>query len=530
MINRPTYLVAVSGQSIYMGYSPTNLTLCTGGNGVLANTPRMTMFDAPGSPNDSSPAKYHRHMLFADGSSYYKLDCHTGSVSAWTSFIGTDAVSGEAITGLMPFSTDREDTIASQSGGQPRVSGNVTAQYPNGSKVALQGTTADAFYTVTGTSFSGGNTTFTLTPNPGLAAGGGTIARVTSKGRIGGLWRRRAVITGLDGDPNQWFMSASGDFRNWDYAPPTPSATMAVAGAIDDVVTAFVPFNDDVAAFFGQNSVWVIRGDPADGGQIDNVSRAIGCSGPDAWTFDTDGNLYFFGNDGLYKMTPQGVILPRISAGKYDTTFAKIDRTVNRILLQWDKKRSYLYIFVVKDAADAVNEPSYIFDARAEAFWPIKLPDGNGPTAVCYFEAEAANDRGVLLGGRDGYVRGFRDGRTNDRSTNGDVAIDSYIRMGPFALADGQDFRVDDFHFKLAGGSGPVQLQVYSGNTPEQAAKSREIRAATTLRLDRARLASRKIAAQSLVFALAQNTLHVTWGYEGGFANVKPSGKTRRVR
>jgi hypothetical protein len=529
MVNRPTFLVAVSGRSIYMGYSPLNMTLTTDGSDVLTDTPRMTMFDMAGSPNDPAPAKYHRHMLFADGAHYLKLDCHTGAVTAWDAFIGTDAVTGEAITGLMPFSTDREDTITGQSGGEPQVAGDVTAEYPDGTEVALQGTTADAFYTVTGTSFGGGNTTFDLTPDPGLVAGGGTIARVTSKGRIGGLWRRRAVITGLDGDPNQWFMSAAGDFRNWDYAPPTSSATMAVAGAIDDVVTAFVPFNDDVAAFFGQNSAWVVRGDPADGGQIDNVSRAIGCSGPDAWTFDTDGNLYFFGNDGLYKMTPQGVILPRISAGKYDTTFAKIDRTVNRILLQWDKKRSYLYIFVVKDAADTVNEPSYIFDARTEAFWPIKLPDNSGPTAVCYFEAEAANDRGVLLGGRDGYVRGFRDRRMNDRDTATDIAVDSWIDMGPYSLADGRDFRLDEAYMTLAVGSGPVQLQVYAGNTPEQAIKSAVVRRASTLMTTTVRMSDLKIAAQSIILTLSQNALDVTWGYEGGFGYVKASGKTRRA-
>ena len=529
MINRPTFLVAAAGQSVYLGYSPVNMTLATDGEDVLTDTPRMTMFDMPGSPNDSAPAKYHRHMLIADGDHYLKLDCHTGTVSEWTAFNGTDAVTDEAIAGILPFSTDREDTITGQSSGEPQVAGDVTAEFPNDTQVALQGTSADGFYTVVGTSFSSGTTTFDLMPNPGLAAGGGTIARVTSKARIGGAWRERAFLSGLDGDPCQYFLSAQNDFRNWDYAPPTPSATMAVAGAIDDVVTAFAPFSDDLAAVFGRNTTWLLRGDPADGGERDNVSRSIGCFGPDAWTFDTDGNLFFFGNDGLYKMTPQGVLLPRVSAGKYDTTFSQIDRTINRVILQWDKKRAYLYIFIIRDTAETENPDSYIFDSRTEAFWPIKLPDESGPTAVCHFESEAANDRGVLMGGRDGYVRSFRDRRMNDRDTAADVAVDNWIDMGPFSLADGQNFRLDSIYMTLADGSGPVNLEVYIGNTPEQAVKSDTVRAAVSLRTNTVRLSNRKIAAQSIVFTLQQNAMDVTWGYEGGFGTVKPSGKTRKA-
>lgn len=539
--NRPTYLVAVSNGSIYMGYSPNNMTLCTNGEGVLEDTPWMDMQDGPPSPNDEGQQRFHRHMYFADGVRYLKLDAHTGEVYPWTAFNGEDAITNNQVRGFLPFSADVVVQIESLSGGQPVVVGDVTGEVEPGDEIVLQNTQGqDGSYTLSSAILDGGNTLLTLNPNPNLEEAAGVASRVTGRGRIVTLYRNRMVIAGLRDDPNNWFMSAVGDPRNWDYFPAVESVTQAVAGGtgeagtLGDSITALVPFSDDMMLIGCLNSLWVMQGDPAAGGQIINLSQQVGCVGPDAWAFDPSNNLYLFGSNGLYRISPS-LEMERLSAGVLDKTFAEVDLTANRVILQFDRDRDYLFIFITKDEVGAANELSYIFDSRVQAFWPIKLPDENGPTSVHYFASPASNDRGLLMGGRDGFIRGFRDNRPNDNDgvENGeglDVPINSYVDMGPFALQGGLNYKTGDMHFVLGGFSGPVELEVYAGDTPEQAARATTPRASSQLRLSRARFIRKRVSGQSLRFRLSQNLLNYIWSYEGGHVNLTPAGRTRGVR
>ena len=153
----------------------------------------------------------------------------------------------------------------------------------------------------------------------GAAVTAGTIPQgsvdATKACRIMALYRGRIVMSGLQEDPQNWFMSKSGDPLDWDYAPAVTSAVQAVAGnnsnagELGEVVTALAPYLDDVMIMGGANSLWIMRGDPAAGGAIDNISRQIGIVGPDAWTWDTKGNFYFFGHNGLYRL-PNGTTVP----------------------------------------------------------------------------------------------------------------------------------------------------------------------------------------------------------------------------
>lgn len=345
---RPSYIVAVSDGDIYMGYDPVQLTLAENGANALEDTPDMGMQDGPGSPNDAGDTAIHRHMYFCDGTNYKRLDAHTGEVSNWEAFNGTDAVTGDEIAGELP--KDADDNVAT----------------------------------------------------------------------IMALYRGRIVLSGVLNDPHNWFMSAVEDPRNWDYSPPTITETMAVAGnaspigRVADAVTALAPFSDDLLIIGGDKSIWLMRGDPAAGGTIDNISQKIGIVGKDAWAFDPSNNFYFFGNDGLYRAAPTGEGMERVSAGKLDRTFAEVDRREHRVLLEWDRERKGLYIFITGDDPEAEHALSYWYDQRTDAFWPIRLPHSNGPTSVMTWDSDLANDRAVLLGGRDGFIRGFRNFRPND--------------------------------------------------------------------------------------------------------------------
>src|SRR5690606_29851668 len=125
-------------------------------------------------------------------------------------------------------------------------------------------------------------------------------------------YRGRIVMAGLKEEPHNWFMSKAGDPFNWDYSPPSPSPLQAVAGnnsnvgEVGDLISAIAPFQDDVMFMAGITSLWIMRGDPMLGGSIDNISRKVGIVGPDAWTTDAEGNMYFMAQTGLYRIAYGG--------------------------------------------------------------------------------------------------------------------------------------------------------------------------------------------------------------------------------
>jgi hypothetical protein len=364
---------------------------------------------------------------------------------------------------------------------------------------------------------------------------------------IAATYRDRIVLAGVEKDPHNWFMSAVGDPRNWDYAPPTINATMAVAGSstdagrVADAVTALIAFGDDLLLFGCDKSLWMLRGDPADGGAIDALSRQVGVVGPDAWTWDPAGTLYFFGNDGLYRLVLGGAP-ERLSAGRIDRAFSQIDRVEHRILLTWDRQRKGLYIFVVSDDPERDAATSFWWDARTDSFWPFQLPAGNGPTSVAIWDSDAVQDREVLIGGRDGFIRKFQDRRPDDNNgaTESEVgegfdepvdqAIQSHVEMGPISTEISRDLRLHDLNFTMSGTSFPVALSVRSGPTPEDAFRSDIVRFSKTLRRGANRVVRQRAGDNSVMVRLDQSALHTVWSIERADLVLRPAGRRRGGR
>lgn len=465
-MSRPTYLVAVADGNIYIGYSPTQLTIATNGTNALVDTPFMGMQDAAGSPNDTGDAKFHRHMYFADGTNYKKLDAHTGVVSDWTAFNGVDAVSGDTIAGALPTDSD--------------------------------------------------NNTATI-----LA-----------------LYRNRMVFSGLAEQPHTWFMSAQGDVRNMDFSPPTPSERQAVAGTnaffgeLGDRVTALIPVSDDLMLFGGDRTLWRLTGDPAAGGVIDNVSQQIGVVGPDAWATDPQGNVYFVGHNGLYRVAGVGGDVVNISENRLDRFFKQVDLTTHRFVLAWDRMRDGLYIFLHVIANNA-PVTSLFWDRRADAFWPIVLPESNGPISATIFDTDAVEDRILLLGGRDGFIRAFEDLRPNDN--NGadedgfsiEAAIESEVALTPLRGSVHDEIVASEFRLSMSDDSSPITLLVRTGATVE-AALGAGSRVSRQLFPGKNVPAVAPIRGRAIVPVLYDNTLNTRWAYEDGGVVVRHAGRGRR--
>ena len=286
--------------------------------------------------------------------------------------------------------------------------------------------------------------------------------------RYGTLYRGRIVLWGLYEEPQNWFMSRAGDPLDWDYAPATTDAVMAVAGnnsdagELGDVLIACAPYSDDLMLMGGDHTLWIMRGDPAAGGVIDSISYQTGIASPGAYAWDPEGVIYFVGAGQLWRMAAGNAQPESISQRRLDKTFQEIDLAVYRVELTWDRQRQGLHIFLIPNAEPAATEaPTHIYwDRRTDSFWKDEYPETMGPTAVHTFDADDPNDRALLLGGWDSYIRYVDDGQKSDDGT----AIGSYVYYTPIMpwgpLVEG---RMIELKATLSIDSDPVQIFVSGG-------------------------------------------------------------------
>jgi hypothetical protein len=328
------------------------------------------------------------------------------------------------------------------------------------------------------------------------------------------LYRGRIVLSGIADDPQNWFMSAAKNITNtgpldWDYGE-TVSAVMpvagnnSVAGLVGDRVTCLAPANDDLMVIGCDHSTWIMRGDPADGGRIDNISQQVGIAGPDAFAFDPNSVLYFFGSGVLWRMTPQGQVEP-LSRGRMDKTFGSIDFSANTMRLLWDDILHGLHIYVTPTVSGTSTH--YWWDARTDSFWLDHYPDACGPTATLFFDSNALNDRTLLLGGQDGYVRKISaTAKTDDGTT-----ILSRVKFAPITPGSvHQNARLNRVITVLESSSDPVTMRIFAAQSPE------EVVAATTPAWSYPvsavnRYSIPRVAGNSLLFELKNDSFSALW-------------------
>ena len=340
------------------------------------------------------------------------------------------------------------------------------------------------------------------------------------------LYRGRIVMAGLKDDPHNWFMSAVDNPLDWDYGA-TVSETMAVAGnqtdtgKCPDIITCLAPYSDDLMFIGGDHTLWLMRGDPASRGRIDNISYQTGISGPDAYTFDPNGMFYFFGQGILWRMSAEGVPEP-LSLNRMDETFKAIDLTTNTIILTWDNIRRGLHMFVRPSASGATTH--YYWDERTDSFWPISFPNVQGPTTALAFDGDDPNDNAVLLGGWDGYIRYVDSSVKNDDSTK----ISSHVLYPPI-MAGGllQNTRINGLTAIVDASADGVTLTAYAEDTPQGAIESATIRYSRVLPPGRTRVLNR-VAGNAIMFKLSNVTVSETWAIENIIVDVEVTGRTRK--
>lgn len=272
-----------------------------------------------------------------------------------------------------------------------------------------------------------------------------------------------------------WYASRQGDPTDWDYGADATDLQRAVASTSSDAgqlgrpATAIAPWGDDYMIMAAKDQTWVMRGDPAAGGRLDNLSRVVGIIGRNAWCYGPNGEFVFLSQDGLYGISPGATTKPEsISRETMPLEFLDIDLKTTKPSMAYDVRRRGIHIYLTRTTA--ASNAHWWFDWDTRTFWPVQIGNVNAqPISTYAYSGYRAREGYVLLGGQDGYIRRYDD----DAETDDGSSFSSYIWLGP--MPGGTPFSrvsVDRAVVTLAEGSGGCTLAGHSGQTPEAAYRS----------------------------------------------------------
>lgn len=291
------------------------------------------------------------------------------------------------------------------------------------------------------------------------------------------LWRDRIVLSGLIDDPRNWFMTAVGEYSNFDYAPATPLATQAVSGTagglVGDVITGLIPYSKDILIFLCDHSIHRMVGDPMDGGTIEEISSTIGGAFGKAWCKSPEGTVYFFSNSGtVMALAPDS--MPISISQQIHGEIRNTDPNANIITMEWNNRSRTVHLFITPiDGSAAVH---WVWDHRLHAWFSDSYGNNNyNPFAIHTLDGDDANDRVLLIGGQDGYIRYVNESATKDDAKD----IESEVWLGPLTSQELDNLMIKDIIANLTEGSGNVNWSIHTGNTPEEAYAASAFRSGT---------------------------------------------------
>lgn len=340
-------------------------------------------------------------------------------------------------------------------------------------------------------------------------------------------WHDRIVLAGDPANPHVWYMSASGDPKNWDFGDDT--ATSAVAGSqfegglIGEPITALIPHNRKCLLFGTSDGLWVMRGDPIyEKGHIEVLSHEVGPITGSSWCKTAEGETVMLTRDGLYVMAAGcGTTPVSISRERLPDDLVNVDASTNTVLLEYDTMLRAVHIWITPSSGNGTH---YLFDWETKSFWPISLADANfQPTAVdALTPVGSAALSPVILGGKDGDVRHFDRDATDDDGTS----FSSHLVAGPMSISGGLDEAgiISEAYFLGESLNGEHLYKVQTGDTAESATTPSRT---YTLASPNYRGYPRLIG-QSATVRIESSGSNSSWLTEGGMLRVSPAGRMRR--
>lgn len=284
-------------------------------------------------------------------------------------------------------------------------------------------------------------------------------------------WRGRTVLSGILLDPSLIIMSKISDPFNFQFNPTLPvppdaawSGHVGPQGLTGDVITALIPYTDDILIIGMDSSLALFRGDPNYGGSVDNVTTTIGIAWGKAWCMDPKGVVYFFSNrTGVFAFVP-GNQPVRISQA-IDSLLLDVDTGSYGITMQWNDRFQQLHVWITL-LTQPMATTHYVWESRANAWWLDDFVDANmNPVCCVTFDGNLAADRVALIGAWDGYIRSISSDAEDD---DGEI-IDSTVTIGPFLSQYGDEVMLKEVQAIMGDNSGDVAYSIQVDQTAETA-------------------------------------------------------------
>lgn len=362
---------------------------------------------------------------------------------------------------------------------------------------------------------------------------GGTFGEMPEKAYLGCLYRGRAVLSGNPKFPHQWWMSRQANIWDWAFlatdALSPISGANSDAGELGDIVRCLIPCGDDYLVFGCASQVWLLRGDPAAGGTLDKLSGATGIFGPLSWCWDSQRNLYFWGSQGIYRMSPEFGI-ENLTQDKLPDLIKDegANPSTHRITLGFDQIRQGIVVSVVE--LDSGSNSCYWYDIRTGGFFPEVYPTQCGAYCQYYYNANAASLADLLIGCKDGYIRSFKDAATMDDTGSTETAIESRMFAGPALTARDADSRgrMKSLSITLGADTDSVDYEVYAEDTAEEvvdAILSSPLHAGTITGGNRTQTLRPRSRGAWMGILLRNDNDNETWSFEQAVAEIKAAGK-----
>lgn len=293
-------------------------------------------------------------------------------------------------------------------------------------------------------------------------------------------YQDRLVVAGMQSEPNNWAMSRQGDAFDFEYTDADVGAAvkgaLQPAGKIYEPITALMPYNDDNFFFGCRNSLWILRGNPAGGGKIDNVSYKIGVMSRNAWCHGPMGELVWISRDGMWSTNPTCMECEPVQLSEKLPLEFNLNPEMFDVSMAYDQQAEGIHVYLTPKSSSL---PTYVrhwfLHWPTKSFWPVSFGQkGLNPVMCKTVVAPSPRDSGVLMASFGGHIYRHENLSTQDEWYLGGESIDAYLEVGPLMLRESGYYRgvLRSLEIVMADYSGSTTWTLYKADTAESVAKS----------------------------------------------------------
>jgi len=352
-------------------------------------------------------------------------------------------------------------------------------------------------------------------------------------------WQDRIVMGNDQVQPHVWYMSRNGSAYDFLYGSEDLGSPVAgnlfQAGLIGEPLTALLAHNKSCLLFGAEDSLWIMRGDPMQGGYIERLSDDVGIVGPYAHTKTDKDATYFLSHVGLYMM-PSG-------CGDIPTPVSR-DKIPTRGPIQWGGDDTHMAFDAVHNGILMSNLETATatftniwYDLKNGGFWPLVFGAGRQVRRLFNWQPAAGHalrqfQGSLMMGGPDSKVCRFDGSQTTDE---GGVAVTANAMIGPIKISQSSATSALIQEIRPSGGgetiawTGTVTPKLYVGKNAGAAANTSSHSITLSDWGGAAGFSSEnpRASGAAVVLSLATTSGHGAWAFDEAVLTIIPLGRAR---